>query len=99
MPRATLRAAAGTAPATGPWTLNSNGSFTYTPTANYNGTDTFTYRASDGSLTSNLATVTITINAVNDAPTLAVAAGGTCGRQRPMRGRSTSLWAMSTAGR
>jgi large repetitive protein len=52
----------------GTLTLNANGSFTYTPTANYNGTDTFTYRASDGSLTSNLATVTLTINAVNDPP-------------------------------
>jgi VCBS repeat-containing protein len=48
--------------------LNSNGSFTYTPAADFNGTDTFTYKASDGSLDSNVATVTITINAVNDAP-------------------------------
>ena len=31
--------------------LTSNGSFTYTPTADYNGTDSFTYRASDGTLT------------------------------------------------
>src|SRR5207237_1203332 len=34
----------------------------------FNGTDTFTYRASDGSLTSNVATVTITVTPVNDAP-------------------------------
>jgi VCBS repeat-containing protein len=52
----------------GSLTLNSNGSFTYTPTANYNGTDTFTYRANDGTTNSNTATVTITINPVNDAP-------------------------------
>ena len=32
----------------GSLTLNANGSFTYTPAANFNGTDTFTYRASDG---------------------------------------------------
>jgi hypothetical protein len=38
-----------------------------------------TYRASDGTLTSNLATVTITVTAVNDAPTVTVAAGGRCG--------------------
>ena len=37
--------------ATAPSTLNANGSFTYTPAANYNGTDSFTYRASDGTLT------------------------------------------------
>ena len=48
--------------------LNANGSFTYLPDANFNGSDSFTYRASDGSLNSNLATVAITVNAVNDAP-------------------------------
>ena len=39
----------------------------------------FSYRASDGTLTSNLATVTLSVSAVNDAPTVAVAAGGSCG--------------------
>jgi len=48
--------------------LNADGSFTYTPAANYNGSDSFTYKAYDGSLYSNTATVTITVNAVNDAP-------------------------------
>lgn len=43
-------------------------SATYTPAANYNGTDTFTYTANDGTVNSNAATVTITITAVNDAP-------------------------------
>jgi VCBS repeat-containing protein len=52
----------------GTLTLNSNGSLTYTPAANYNGTDSFTYRANDGIANSNTATVTITVNAVNDAP-------------------------------
>ena len=55
-------------PSHGTLTLNANGSFTYTPNANYNGTDSFTYRANDGSAHSNVATVTITVNAVNDAP-------------------------------
>ena len=57
-----------TGPAHGTLTLNANGSFVYTPVANYFGTDTFTYRASDGLLTSGLATVTITIASVNDVP-------------------------------
>ena len=57
-----------TGPAHGTLTLNANGSFLYVPAPNYNGTDSFTYRASDGTLTSNLATVTITIASVNDAP-------------------------------
>jgi len=48
--------------------LNSDGSFDYTPDGDYFGTDTFTYRAYDGLEYSNTATVTITINAVNDPP-------------------------------
>jgi VCBS repeat-containing protein len=44
---------------------------TYTPNANWNGTDTFTYKASDSSAdTAANATVTITVTAVNDLPTL-----------------------------
>ncbi|MCA9172704.1 MAG: tandem-95 repeat protein, partial [Planctomycetales bacterium] len=46
------------------------GSFTYTPDANFNGTDTFTYTVSDGALT-DTATVTITVAPVNDAPVAA----------------------------
>ena len=56
-----------TGPTKGTVTANADGSFTYTPTANVNGTDTFTYRVSDGIATSALATVTVTIAAVNDA--------------------------------
>jgi hypothetical protein len=41
---------------------------TYTPAADFNGTDSFTYQASDGKAESNIATVSITVNAVNDAP-------------------------------
>lgn len=52
----------------GSLTLNANGSFTYTPNANFTGTDSFTYRANDGSLNSAPATVTITVAPVNDAP-------------------------------
>ena len=43
----------------------------YTPDANSVAGDSFTYVLSDGSLTSNTATVSITITAVNDAPTVA----------------------------
>jgi VCBS repeat-containing protein len=67
-------------PSHGTLTLNPDGSFVYTPATNHTGSDSFTYQASDGTLTSNLATVTITVSAANDAPTVTVAAGGTCGR-------------------
>src|SRR5207244_2763323 len=56
------------APAHGSVTLNANGSFTYTPAANYNGRDSFTYKANDGTIDSAAATISITVTAVNDAP-------------------------------
>ncbi|MCC7375188.1 MAG: tandem-95 repeat protein [Verrucomicrobiales bacterium] len=40
----------------------------YRPKENYNGHDSFTFQVSDGSFTSDLATVSITVTAVNDAP-------------------------------
>ncbi|HVX64411.1 MAG TPA: Ig-like domain-containing protein [Pirellulales bacterium] len=55
-------------PSHGSVSLNSDGSFTYTPDANFNGIDSFTYKANDGSLDSNIATATIAVNPVNDAP-------------------------------
>ncbi|RZL00316.1 MAG: tandem-95 repeat protein, partial [Rubrivivax sp.] len=55
-------------PAHGALTLNANGTFTYTPVAHFNGTDSFTYQAWDGTAYSGVATVTLTVNAVNDAP-------------------------------
>jgi ELWxxDGT repeat protein/VCBS repeat-containing protein len=57
-----------TPPAHGTLELNADGSFVFTPTADYNGPDSFTYRVSDGTLTSEPITVTLTIVAVNDAP-------------------------------
>ena len=41
---------------------------TYTPALNYNGSDSFTFKVNDGTLDSANATVSITVNAVNDAP-------------------------------
>ena len=86
----------------GSLTLNSDGSFSYQPTAGYSGPDSFTYTANDGTADSNTATVTITVNSVftNTAPVASddsgamnknvainVPAPGYRGRHRRRRGR------------
>ena len=65
----TLTANLTTSASFGTLTLNLDGSFTYIPNANFNGADSFTYQANDGTGNSNTATATITINIANDAPT------------------------------
>ena len=63
-------AASGTTQNGGTYTLNANGSFTYTPLASFAGTsDSFTYQATDGKALSNVATVAITLT-TPPAPTL-----------------------------
>jgi hypothetical protein len=50
-------------------TLTGTGAnLTYTPTANYNGADSFTFKVNDGTADSAPATISITVRAVNDAP-------------------------------
>ena len=44
------------------------GAFTYTPNANAGGADSFTFKVNDGTIDSNIATVSVTITPVNDAP-------------------------------
>ncbi|MFW9805050.1 MAG: tandem-95 repeat protein, partial [Candidatus Thorarchaeota archaeon] len=63
----TLRAVLDTT-SSGSLTLNDDGSFDYTPTANYCGPDSFTYHASDSQVDSNVAAVTIDVVCVNDPP-------------------------------
>ena len=48
--------------------INADGSYSYTPDADFNGSDSFTFLANDGSVYSNSATVNISINPVNDIP-------------------------------
>jgi VCBS repeat-containing protein len=55
-------------PSSGQLTIHDNGTFTYTPNANFHGTDSFSYVAHDGTTSSNIATVTVTVGSVNDAP-------------------------------
>ena len=63
-----LTAVLATGPADGSVTLSPDGSFLYIPVSGFSGTDSFTYRANDGTLDSNLATVTIAVNAANHPP-------------------------------
>lgn len=63
-----LTYAVAVAPAHGTVTL-SGGFATYTPTPDYYGPDTFSFRASDGTNDSNVATVSINVSPVNDTPT------------------------------
>ena len=66
-----LTAVLATGPANGSVTLSADGSFLYIPVGGFSGTDSFTYRANDGTVDSNPATVTITVNAVNHPPVAA----------------------------
>jgi VCBS repeat-containing protein len=71
----TLTHTIATGPAHGTVTLNTDGTFTYTPTTGYTGVDTFTYTSNDGNGGTDTATVTVTVsgptnnppNAVNDS--------------------------------
>jgi len=60
-----------TPPAHGVATVAASGAFTYSPTANFNGMDNFTFRANDGKVDSSVATVSLTVTPVNDPPTAA----------------------------
>jgi len=81
--------------------LAADGSFTYSPNPNFNGTEVFTYQASDGGLLSGVATVFITVQPVNDPPvsadnayavdegfTIDVAAPGVLGNDTDLDGDS-----------
>ena len=60
------------APTSGTLTIETNGSFSYAHSGAEGTSDSFTFKITDDeNLTSNTATVTITITPVNDAPTLA----------------------------
>ena len=61
----------GSGPSNGTAVNNGDGSFTYTPDLDFNGSDSFTYIISDNDGAMATATVTIEVTAVNDAPVAA----------------------------
>lgn len=72
----TLTFSKATDPTHGTVTVNAaTGEYTYTPAANYNGSDSFTFKVNDGTVDSVAASVSLTINAVNDAPILVTPLG------------------------
>lgn len=73
-------------PQHGKLTLNADGSFNFTADANFNGADQFTFRAFDGTSFSNVATVMLTVDAVNDAPE-ALGQSGETGENRDFSGQ------------
>ncbi|MDS0260263.1 tandem-95 repeat protein [Haloarcula sp. S1CR25-12] len=64
-------------PANGALTLAANGSVEYVPAANRTGEETFTYEIADGNGATAQATVTLTVEAVNDAPSIDLGANRT----------------------
>ncbi|MEZ5813825.1 MAG: Ig-like domain-containing protein [Alphaproteobacteria bacterium] len=56
--------------ANGSVVINPNGTVSYTPNANFNGSDSFTYTVDDGNGGQKTATVDVTVNPVDDAPVL-----------------------------
>ena len=86
-------------------TMNTNGTYTYTPAANYNGSDVFTYKLCDADGDCSTATVTVTINPVDDAP-VAVNDNVTTNEDTPANGNvstndtpspdCTNIWSVVT---
>ena len=83
----TLTASVQSGPGNGTLSLASDGSFTYTPAPAFVGTDTFTYRASDGTGRSDLGTVTIAVGSSGTAQRFYLGTSGT----------SASNWALTTS--
>lgn len=75
----------------GTLTTDSSNEWTYEPDANFYGEDSFTFYANDGKVNSSSATVTITVEAVNDAPFFT--AGDDVTINEDAAGQTVSGWA------
>ena len=79
----TLSVALETAPSFGSAAVNPDKTITYTPEPDFNGDVSFSYRISDG-LLHDVATVTVTTDAVNDAPTISAPAAQSINEDEPL---------------
>jgi Ca2+-binding RTX toxin-like protein len=86
-----------TGPAHGQIDFHADGTFAYTPVPDFNGIDTFTFKASDGDQDSNTATFSLTVREVNDAPT-ANLDSKTTAEDTPLTFAATTLIANDSVG-
>jgi len=86
----TLTASLSGGPANGTLTLNAGGSFVYTPSSGFFGSDSFVYTASDGKAVSAAATVTITVSASTDTVTITKAAFSNRAKQLTVQAKSSA---------
>jgi VCBS repeat-containing protein len=86
--------------------MNANGTFTYTPAANYNGGDSFSYTLTDSNGDISTATVSLTVNSVNDLPVAAadsfttnedVVLNGNLAANDTVSGDGGNVWALASA--
>ncbi|WP_422003463.1 beta strand repeat-containing protein [Roseovarius mucosus] len=82
--------ASGGAPANGSVTVSANGGYTYTPDADFNGTDAFTVSVTDGNGGTDTVVVSVTVNAVNDAPVAQADAAISTGEDQAISGTVTA---------
>ena len=97
-PQLTLKAVLVGGPAHGSLTLHEDGSFSYTPEAGYRGSDSFTYKDEDGNSESNTATVTLTVEQVDQAPSVGVPGSPqSTGENSPLSFSSSGIGAFTVA--
>ncbi|MFS2126780.1 Ig-like domain-containing protein [Pseudomonas sp. Pseusp97] len=80
----------GSTPAHGSVVVNANGSYTYTPAANYNGSDSFTVQVSDGHGGITEQVINVTVTPVNDAPVFTSQASLTTAEDTAKTGQLTA---------
>lgn len=68
---------------------SATGVYTYAPDANYHGADSFSFKANDGTVDSNTATISLTVSAVNDAPVGLVMITGTVSEDHVLTASNT----------
>ncbi|HEX5308817.1 MAG TPA: Ig-like domain-containing protein [Solirubrobacteraceae bacterium] len=97
-PSLPLEAVLVSGPVHGSLALHKDGSFDYTPEAGYHGSDSFTYKDEDGNSESNTATVTLTVEQVDQSPSVGVPGSPqSTGENSPLTFSSAGIGAFTAA--